>query len=237
MRRTMPPCGVWVVLAAATAAATAGAQVPATTPAGTAPQPAAPQQTAGPALGTHRIDRYEAIRQVREALTKDANNLNDWIILGELAQEVAADVPSEQAAGYYRLASDAYDSALKLKPGDPNLKAAAQFAREQERAAEGFAQTRRQAAVNYLAARRRELAAPGGAPRLRVYSAPGANAAASYSYQPYTTAAGQPYTYQEYSRGYEAPDTPAGVSAQPSHPITDAERGALVKPGAAAAPP
>ena len=54
-------------------------------------------------LGTYQIDRYEAIQQVRQALAKDPNHLNDWIILGELAQEVAADVPSNLATGYSKL--------------------------------------------------------------------------------------------------------------------------------------
>ena len=35
-------------------------------------------------LSTHHIDRFEAIRQVREALKANPKNLNDWIILAEL---------------------------------------------------------------------------------------------------------------------------------------------------------
>jgi tetratricopeptide (TPR) repeat protein len=185
-------------------------------------------------MASYQIDRYEAIQQVRQALEKDPNNLNDWIILGELAQEVAGDVPASEAAGYYKLARDAYQSALRLRPNDANLKAAAQFAREQEQAAERTAQARRRAAGAYLSARRRELTVPGAGPTLRNYSAPGATAGTPYSYQPYTTPGGEPYTYQQYSREHFSA---ADVPVRSSHPISATERGALVKPAAAATPP
>jgi hypothetical protein len=220
----------WAILATATASATALAQAPA----GSRPQqPQAPPP--GRVLGTYQIDRYEAIQQVRQALAKDPNNLNDWIILGELAQEVAADGPSNLAAGYSKLAREAYDNALKLRPNDANLKAAAQFAREQEQGAEQVAEARRQAAGTYLAARRRELSAPGSGPTLRVYSAPSATAPVSYSYQSYAAVQGQPYTYQQYySSHYNAP---ADVPVNSSHFVGATERAALVKPAAASAPP
>jgi tetratricopeptide (TPR) repeat protein len=226
MGRTNRPLWIWVVLAAA-ATATARAQAP-------APARVQPQQAAGRVIGTHLIDRYEAIQQVRQALTKDPNNLNDWIILGELSQEVAADVPSNLAAGYHKLAREAYESALKLKPDDPNLKAAAQFAREQEQGSEHFAQTRRQAAGAYLAARRRELAQPGAGPTVRRYVGPTGTTPGSYSYQPFATAGGQPYTYRQYSSSYYSP---ADVPVESNHPVGATERGALVKPAAAFAPP
>src|SRR5262245_10188300 len=67
-------------------------------------------------LGTHQIDRFAAIEQVRTALQADPRKLHDWIILGELAQEVAHDVPANLAPGYFKLAHEAYTSALKLSP-------------------------------------------------------------------------------------------------------------------------
>jgi hypothetical protein len=158
-----------------------------------------------------------------------------WIILGDLAQEVAGDVPASQAAGYFKPARDAYESALRLRPNDANLKAAAQFAREQQQqAAERTAQTRRQAAGAYLSARRRELTVPAAGPTLRIYSAPGATAGTPYSYQPYTTPAGEPYTDQQYSSEHFSP---ADVPVRSNHPISATQRGAMVKPAAAAAPP
>jgi tetratricopeptide (TPR) repeat protein len=229
MGRTNRPFWIWVVLAAA-ATATARAQAPAS--AGS--RPPQPNQAAGRVIGTHLIDRYEAIQQVRQALARDPNNLNDWIILGELAQEVAADVPANLSAGYHKLAREAYESALKLKPDDPNLKAAAQFAREQEQRAEHFAQARRQAAGAYLAARRRELAQPGAGPTVRRYFGPSGNTAGGYSYQPFAAPGGQPYTYQQYS---SSSYSPADVPVEANHSVGATERGALVKPAAAAAPP
>lgn len=72
---------------------------------------AAAQQTTPPAtrvIGTHQIDRYQAIEQVRQDLAKNPRNLSDWILLGELAQEVAIYAPANQAPGYYRLARESF---------------------------------------------------------------------------------------------------------------------------------
>src|SRR5436305_12769883 len=80
-------------------------------------------------IGTHQIDRYEAIEQVRRDLERDPKNLTDWVLLGELAQEVALDAPSDRAAGYYRLARESFENALKLQPNSPSLQAAARVAR------------------------------------------------------------------------------------------------------------
>src|SRR4051812_21522073 len=71
-------------------------------------------------LGSHHIDRYEAIQQLITALKADPKLLQDWIILGELAQEVAADAPRTQAPGYYKLARQSFEAALKLSPNDAN---------------------------------------------------------------------------------------------------------------------
>ena len=240
MRRTTSTYGLWVVLLASALAVTAWAQTQAPAPAGRAalppeePQTQPQRQAADRYLATYQIDRYEAILQVRQALVKDPNNLNDWIILGELAQEVATDVASRKAPGYYKLARESYEAALKLKPDDANLKAAAQFARDQEQASVRLAETRRRAASAYLSARRRELSAPGTGPTLRVYSAFNPTAGSSYYYQPYATAGSQPYTYQRHA---EIHFSPADVPVESNHPIGATERAALVKPAAAFAPP
>jgi hypothetical protein len=195
-------------------------------------------------IGTHQIDRYEAIQRLRTGLQANPNNLHDWIILGELAQEVAADVPGNIAAGYYRLARESYEAAERLAPKDAHLKAAAQFAREQEQAAERFADARRKATTAYLAARRRELARPGAAPTVRVYSAPGNRASAPaqpyYYYRPYVAQPGTPYTYQQYSQAYFETPVQAetdGVNPRDGEAMTATERAALVKPAAEFAPP
>lgn len=209
-----------------------------------AAQPEA-QRPAPRVIGSHQIDRYEAIEQVRQALQADPKNLSDWILLGELAQEVAMDAPSDRAAGYYRLAREAFDTALKLQPDNPGLKAAAQFARAQEQGAEQFRQSRSRATATYLATRRRELAQSGNTPTLRVYPAPtspapgqaAATALGSVSsiprYQPYVGEQGNPYTYQEHYDSFFGPVQPRS----PDQEVTATERAALVKPADRMAPP
>jgi hypothetical protein len=190
-------------------------------------------------IGTHQIDRYGAIEQVRQELTKNPKNLSDWVLLGELAQEVATDAPPDRAPGYYRLARESFDNALKLDPNNASLKAAADFARQQEQGSEKFAESRRQATSGYLAARRQELAQSNNAPALRVYqpaaqaTAPAAAATPYTAYQPYVGAQGQPYTYQQHYDSFFGP-----VQARtPDQVITATERAALVKPAARFAPP
>lgn len=203
---------------------------------------AAAQQAERPSatrvLGTHQIDRYQAIEQVRQELIREPKNLTDWVLLGELAQEVAMDAPPDRAPGYYRLAREAFESALKLQPNNPSLQAAARFAAEQEQGAGQFGQARSQATTNYLAARRRELAQSGYSPALRVYApAPAQGGVApgySYpTYQPYLGNQGQPYTYQQHYDSFFGPVQPRS----PGQVITATERAALVKPAARAAPP
>ena len=123
-------------------------------------------------ISSHQIDRYAAIQQLRSALTQDPNNLADWILLGELSQEVATEVPADTAKGYYRLASESYANAVKLAPDNSSLQAAASFAAEQERDADSFDQNRRSLTTPYLEARRRELEGSNMTPTLRVYNSP-----------------------------------------------------------------
>ena len=217
MRRAVH-CGLTAFFAAALAlAATA--------------QPA-PKAPATRVVGGHQIDRYDAIERVRQALIKNPNNLTDWVLLGELAQEAAEQVPAGQAASYYRLAHAAYTSALVLDPKNAGLKAAARFAEEHEKQAEKLGQARAQATTSYLEARRRELAQSGHAPTLRTY-APGQPAVVSPQYRTYVGDQGAPYTYQQHYESFFGPAQPRPGEGG----ITATERAALVKPGALAAPP
>jgi hypothetical protein len=196
-----------------------------------AQSPNAPGAPTPRVIGGHRIDRYHAIEQVRQALIKDPNNLTDWVLLGELAQEVAEQAPADRAAGYYRLAHDAYANALKLQPSHAGLRAAAQFAADQEKRAAQVQQSRARATTSYLEARRRELARSGNAPTVRTYAAP---APAAYpQYRSYVGAQGAPYTYQEHYDTFFGPVEPRPGEGS----VTATERAALVKPGALAAPP
>ena len=58
---------------------------------------AAAQSSAPQVIGTQQINRFEAIRQLQETVKQNSKSLADWVILGELAHEVAIDLPADQA--------------------------------------------------------------------------------------------------------------------------------------------
>lgn len=208
-------------------------------PRANAPAPPAAGQTASAnVIGTHQINRYAAIQQLQKDLKAKPDNLADWLILGELAQEVAEDLPDAQAEKYGAMSRQAFEKALALDPDNPGLRAAVQFAKDRETNAEALAASRNKATTSYLDARRRELAQPGASPSVQVYTSPpvvtsrtlptpGANldpnaspAAAKVTtypaypqpiYQPYYTPQGQPYTYRQYSNSYYPPGSTIGT--------------------------
>ncbi len=141
-----------------------------------AADPPAPRRGANaappPVIGTHQIDRYDAINQLQEKVKTNPKSLADWVILGELTHEVAMDAPADQAARYARMSRQAYEQALKLSPDNKGLQAAVQFARDQEAGVNGFEQARDRATQSYLDARRRELATGGYIPTVRAYAPP-----------------------------------------------------------------
>jgi tetratricopeptide (TPR) repeat protein len=155
--------------AMAAVALPAAAQQPKAAPAARADAGAAAPRV----VSSHQIDRFEAINQLQQSLKSDPDNKADWIILGELAQEVATDVPADQADRYYKMAQDAYEHALKLDPNNAGLKAAVQFAKDQQSGAAQFNRSRQQATSAYLDARRRELAAANAVPTVRVFTTAG----------------------------------------------------------------
>jgi tetratricopeptide (TPR) repeat protein len=204
---------------------------------------------APPVIDTHQIDRHQAIQDLQKDLEKDPKNKADWIILAELAQEVALDSPADQAASYYRMAREAYEKALALSPDEPGLKAAVQFARDQEANAEKFSASRRKTTQSYLAARRRELGRANALPAIRVYpprpvrivavaEQPPSNATAATTgpavapavpgvpyetntpyYRTYLGPGGVPLTYDQYSNTY-FPMMIIGSDSQGLYPIT-----------------
>ncbi len=184
--------------------------------------------------------------------------------MGELAQEIANDLPADQAKPYYTLARESYDNALKLDPNNPGLKAAANFARQHEQNAPKLNQSRAALTDTYLAARRQELANSNYTPSVPTFGSPAPSATpmpfgadvgdhppvparqlptTPYSYQPYVNAQGQPYTYDQYSRMYSMPTqeyqpmTTRGYYQGGNASITPTQEAAEVKPAAAAAPP
>jgi len=82
---------------------------------------------------------------------------------------VALDLPADQAARYFQMSRDAYEKALALDPNNPGLKAAVQFAKDQQSNASRFATSRDRATAAYLDARRRDLAATNYTPSVRTY--------------------------------------------------------------------
>ena len=194
-------------------------------------------------IGSHQIDRYEAIRQLQADLKSDGNNLANWAILGELAHEVAVELPEGQDDAYYRLSREAYERAAQLDPNNNGLRSAVQFAREQETNAAAFDARRRQGVSTYLDARRREMAQAGVNPTVMVYESaptmtttatyppqqPGVAAAQPYganyptpTYRPYyNQQAQQPYSYNQYSNGYTpATPTTAANGTPAAAPVT-----------------
>jgi hypothetical protein len=123
-------------------------------------------------IGTQQINRFEAIRQLQETVKKNSKSLADWVILGELAHEVAIDLPADQSGEYYKLSREAYENALELAPDNRGLQAAVQFAKDQEQGLEAFEKSRSAATRMYLEARRRDLAETQFTPSLRVFGAP-----------------------------------------------------------------
>ena len=194
-------------------------------PRGTVVQTTPAPTFASNTIGTHQIDRFVAINQLQADLKSDPNNLANWAILAELAHEVALDLPEGQDDAYYKLSSQAYENAARLDPNNQGLKAAVQFARDQETNAATFDGQRRQAVSTYLDSRRREMAANGVNPSVVVYEStpntnpqPNGTSAASYptrTYRPlYNPQAQQPYSYNQYQNAYAPPAAvPAGAAA------------------------
>jgi len=123
-----------------------------------------------PLISSERIDRFEAIRLVQQMLDRNPKSLADWIILGELAHEVAMDMPADQAQKYLQMSRDAFEKALALAPNNPGLKAAVQFAQEQAENFNRFEETRKAAARMYVDTRRRDLAATNYTPMVRAFA-------------------------------------------------------------------
>ena len=188
-------------------------------------------------IGSHQIDRFEAIRQLQNDLNSDNTSVANWTILGELAHEVALDIPNGQDDAYYKLSREAYERASQLDPNNVGLRSAVQFARDQEANAAAFDARRRQGVATYLEARRREMAANGVNPTVMVYeSAPmappmnGVNGAQpNNANQPYATGyptptyrpyynpqSQQPLNYNQYSNGYVPPTANPNQVAPPT---------------------
>jgi len=179
------------------------------------------QNTSNRSIGTHQIDRFEAIHLLQESLKSNPNDAAAWIVLGELAHEVAQDLSSQDDEPYYKLSEEAYEKVLALQPKNAGLKAAVDFAREQKADAAHWDQARKKAASSYIGVRKRELAASGFNPTVQTYSppthptppaavaetnsAPVSQPTQTYQYpvyQPYYVEGAQPYTYQQYAGGY-----------------------------------
>ncbi len=122
------------------------------------------QNTSNHSIGTHQIDRFEAIHLLQESLKSNPNDAAAWIVLGELAHEVAQDLSSQDDEPYYKLSEEAYEKVLALQPKNAGLKAAVDFAREQKADAAHWDQARKKAASSYIGVRKRELAASGFQP-------------------------------------------------------------------------
>lgn len=129
-----------------------------------------PVRTLTPVINTHQIDRFDALQKLQANLADNPTALADWIILGELSQEVAMDVSADMADKYFAQSRDAFEKALALDPSNPGLKAAVRFARDQASQVKAFETSRDAATDTFLAARRRDLKAMRHTPSIRVVS-------------------------------------------------------------------
>ncbi len=59
------------------------------------------KDTSNHSIGTHQIDRFDAIHLLQESLKSDPNDVAAWIVLSELAHEVAQDLSSQDDKPYY----------------------------------------------------------------------------------------------------------------------------------------
>lgn len=130
-----------------------------------------------PVISSQQIDRFDAITKTKARLATDPKSLVDWIVLGELAQEVAMNLPEDQARTYVKLSREAYEKAAALAPDHPAIKAAAEFARDLEAHLAEFETARDQATNTYLDARRRDLALANYTPSIAVFNPPPAPSA------------------------------------------------------------
>jgi hypothetical protein len=128
------------------------------------------------ALGTHQIDRFEAIHVLQVSLQANPKDTAGWIVLGELAHEVAQDLSSASDERYYKMSLEAYEKALALHPDNAALRAAVEFARDQEAGATQWDKLRRQAALTFIKTRKEELTTSGFSPTVLVYPPPRASA-------------------------------------------------------------
>ena len=128
------------------------------------------QNTSNHSIGTHQIDRFEAIHMLQESLKSNPNDVAAWIVLGELTHEVAQDLSSQDDEPYYKLSEEAYEKALALQPKNAGLKAAVDFAREQKAGAAQWDQARRDGVSSYIEVRKSELAASGFNPTVQTNS-------------------------------------------------------------------
>jgi len=184
------------------------------------------QNTSNHSIGTHQIDRFEAIHLLQESLKSDPNDVAAWIVLGELTHEVAQDLSSQDDEPYYKLSEEAYEKALALQPKNAGLKAAVDFAREQKAGAAQWDQARRDGVSSYIEVRKSELAASGFNPTVQTNSpstppTPPADVAATNSApasQPAVTQYPVYQPYYVYTPVYVPVYTTATVSGENTNP-------------------
>jgi hypothetical protein len=106
---------------------------------------------------SRQIDRFEAIRLLQASLKSNPKDTAGWVVLAELAHEVARDLSSQDDEPYYRLSAEAYEKAVALQPENTTLRAAAEFAQDQVAGVRERDQHRREAARAYVESREHEL--------------------------------------------------------------------------------
>jgi hypothetical protein len=125
----------------------------------------------------HRVDRFVAIHELQESLKHNPKDTAGWIVLGELAHEVAQDLSSTDDQPYYKISVEAFEKAAALQPNNTAIKAALEFARDELAGAAQWDLTRKQAAHAYVETREHELVAARFSPAVLSYPPPRASIA------------------------------------------------------------
>jgi hypothetical protein len=132
------------------------------------PRALAEDNTARPE-NSRQIDRFEAIRLLQSSLKSNPKDTAGWVVLAELAHEVASDLSSQDDEPYYRLSAEAYEKAVALQPNNTTLRAAADFAQDELAGVRQRDQRRREAARAYVESREHELVAARFSPAVLTY--------------------------------------------------------------------
>jgi hypothetical protein len=178
------------------------------------------QDTSSPSGGSHQVDRFEAIRILQESLKSNPKDAAGWIVLGELAHEVAQDLSSSDDRHYYELSVAAFEKAVALQPENTAIKAELEFARDQLAGADQWDKVRMKAARTYVEKREHELVAAKFSTAVLIYPPPRAAVASAALHATPAPHEAEPPASTAASPASRVPASPATTPAAAAPPAT-----------------